>query len=1097
MSITPAIVSEIDQLVNQGYFKKAKERLSPKLKTESKNAWVHFTMGTIHLLEGDLSVAEHYLKKALEIDPYYISAYSNLGVVYARKQAPAEEIIQTFNKILEINPSHYATLLNLGKYYIQIARAADVHTTFKKLRDLTPETPEQRGHYLSCIFALRYHEEIIENIGRLRECNYDAAFFDVGIFPLFSAMRQYCFWEDSKKLLPTILHKLEYENKNLVLSPYMEVNMVALAMPELPNDTLLRLHKLAAAVAKREMKGAPYTEYPQLYQPAKKWKIGIFSPDFRKHIVDAYLQNIIRSFNRHDFEIICYSNTKCTDHVTAQYASIVDDFVDVNYLTDRELAERIYNDGIHILIHATVYSVGSRTEFIFYNPAPLQIMYLGYPFTSGIESIDFFISDHYLNGPENAQYFVEKQLCMPESFIRVDDTQDQVITKILPVEKNGYISFGSLIQPYKINEAVIACWANIMREVSDSKMILNNPGYQAVASIDNICAEFKKYGIERERLQFIWVAHPEGSHFRYYNTIDIALDAFPMTGGATTMDALWMGVPVVTLVGNVFHERISYSMIKNVGLPLDDCIAFSHEEYIQKATDLAHHPEKIAYYRQAIPACLKTSVLRDEVKYTRQFEQLLLEGWDQKFSHRPVQSAIVSTQAYPLPKGSVLVTENNLNDVFNYVFQEQGAWYEAEWKFLQQLVAALVKDEKRSLTIWDIGAGVGHYALALAENGRYVEDSSDTPPTSNGVWVATQQRVEADLIRASIESTQASTQTSTISNHLAIHIVYQGEYKLRLDELYSATLVSGIDIVRIGNGFAISKLFKEGEAFFNDHHPVIMFELTRTPEGKPDLSFAEDLRRRGYQLFKLFPGIPTLAPYLGASELDEFTSNLFACKPASIKKLQVIGYIITSIPEDIALPSKELSLWQHYVESLPYLTSFLPVWEKNEVKPSHWEAYQAVLDLYAQARVLGQAAEIKVASLQGALNISLQLAQHELRLSRAVTLVRILVDLGKRADAVNLLTHLCTKLDASAPIIIDEPFVAISDSLAPCSTLEQLGRLVFADLLYQREKLRMFSSYFTGAEILNVLQAIESAGLGNAYLRKRQELIRERFALNQ
>jgi len=1068
MGITPKLISEVDSFINQGNIQKAKERLKPHLKSAVNNDWVQFIMGTICLLENDLDAAENYLKKAIDINGKLINAYSNLGVVYERKKAPLDKVIGVFNRILEIEPLNFGALLNLGKCYINAGCSDEVHQVFNKMKSLEPKTVDQKGHYLSCVFTLRYHDILLGNIKELKSNGYDIEPYGVGAFPLFSAMRMYCLWESSREILGAVLNKLENNWKQIQLQPYAEVNLMLLAMPEVSHQQLLNLHKLAGKVAEKEKKRSAYTSYPKAMAPSRRWRIGILSPDFRKHIMDLYLRGIVTEHNRRFFEIICYSSTKYPDVITDIYKADADRFVDIKGLNDREVAEIMHEDGLHILLYATLYTVGGKTELIFYKPAPVQILYLGYPFTSGISEMDYFISDQYLDGPENAAYFVEKQLHLPEAYTAAGDYQDQVIADFPPYKENGYISFGSLIQPYKIHEKVIQVWAHILSAVPGSKMILNNPSYVLEEVVKNISEEFAKNGIDGDRLVFIHATHPSGSHLQYYNDIDMTLDAFPMTGGATTQDTLWMGVPVITLVGLVYHERGSYSMLKNAGLPLDDLIAFTLEEYIQKAIALAENKERIEYLRHAIPESLKGSILRDPLRLTRHLEAAFIEAWDRKFTSRPVNMAITeSVNVYRLQEGSLLVTENCLEDVFNYVFQEQGQWYESEWLFLKKIV-------QPNMRVLDLGAGIGHYAIPLA---RCVGQGGK-------IWATTHCPYEAELIQASLDRNEG----------ISLNLILKGDYKVRLDPLCVRNEVIEVDVMRIHSQYAKERLFKEGEQFFKDNNALIMFGIAKNSAGFFDLMFADALKERGYQLYRLVPGLEVLVPFIDISDLDHFTSNLFACKPERSKKLSGIGYLVELIPAKIHVPEVECVEWKAYLNGLPYTASHIQTWSETTIRPLNWEAYEAALNLYARTKDERFTLADRVASLYGALNVLLQVIQQELRFSRVVTLIRVLIDLGKREEAVNLLTQVCGTVDVSGVIVVDEPFIAVSDDVPVCSDLQQLGRAVFANLLLKREELRAFSTYFTGTESLTVLQAIEGVGLGHDVLRHRERLIRQRFA---
>jgi predicted O-linked N-acetylglucosamine transferase (SPINDLY family) len=1076
MTSSPAFIKEIDGLINKGDVLGAKNKLLPLVKSGNKDAWAHFAMGTVLLLEDDLDNAEYYLNQSINLDPKMVYAYTNLAVVYDRKKEPVEKIESLLQAVLQHDAKHYEALLNLTKLYIQQGSSVQAYSCFNRLSSLVPKNSNDCGQYLSCAFLLRSHHPLIEYIEKLQEGRISIASLGVGLFPLFASMRMYCFWSAAKNAMDVVLNSLESPWSTLDLVPFMEVNMMVLAMPEMNSAQLSQLHRLAAKVAKREVRGGAYTEYPLAMQTSRRWRIGIFSPDYRKHIMDFYLRGIITEHNRRFFEIICYSNTKVSDNVTEDYRLQADRFVEVLALSDVELAQRIHSDGIHIMVYATMYTVGGRSEVVFYKPAPVQMMYLGYPFTTGIEEMDYFILDHYLDTPENKECFTEKIICLPESYAAVGGYEHQDNIDILPCQKNEYITLGTLIQPYKMNEDVIAVWSQIMHRLAGSKFIFNHPAYETQAIIENISQEFLKHGIERDRLLFIWDKHPSGSHLYYYHQIDLSLDTFPTTGGATSYDALWMGVPVVTQVGKLYHQRVTYSMLKNVGIPLDDLIAFSEEEYVQKAISLAKDVRRLAMLRQAIPRALKGSTLSDPLRLTRHMEEIFLEAWDSKYATRPVEMDVLkSTAVHRLSQENqaiFMVTERSLDDIYHYVLEEQNAWYEMEWHFLQ----CIIQPGARYL---DIGAEIGHYAIPLAhavgEKGR--------------VWAVVHCPHEAALIEAS----------KAYQPTIPLDIIGQGDRQLRLDAVRQEKDIQHVDVVRIQARYAHDQLWRDGKAFFEEENPLIMIELTQTSEGLYDWRFISHFEAKGYKFFRVLPGLQLLVPFTNQAECDAFSRSIFACKEERIKQLLVQGVLIEAIPAAVQVPEESCEDWRDWMERSEYGAQYISEWSASAHRYVHRAAYEAALNLYVQAYYGHQPLDQRVAGLLAAMTILIRLTQEEFRLPRAVTLIRILMDIGKREEAVELLTAIAGALDASVPIVMDEPFISLSVKLPEVgqengwATQASLGRAVFADMLFQREQLRSFSSWFTGAESLEVLQAIEAAGLGNAALQRREQLIRERF----
>lgn len=1091
------LVELVTELVKSGKLDDAKKRLKKKLKATPDDAWAHFALGSALLIGNDLIPAEKHLKSATRINPNYVDAYNHLGVLYARAGAPFDTVLNQFNQALELDPNHFDTLLNLGQFRLRnnqvelaeevLAKALQIQPDnadainnmgvvkvkqnrrsealplYRRALELSPHDHIRRSNYLSCLRTLKKHDELIDELIKV------SARTDIGMeaFPAFSAMRLYAMWGESKKMLDLVLHQIDHDSNALQNFSFLEINMVALAMPEIDNALLFRLHKLAGQIAVQGRQGKPFDYHPNAMKPAKRWRIGYLSPDFRAHVVSTFLRGMINERNKNHFEIYCYSNTKYPDHITEEYRAAADFFIDVTGLSDRELANRIHADGIHFLVDLTGYTQDARTDVMCYRPAPVQMMYMGYPYTSGIPQVDYFVSDAYLDGPDNAQYFTEKHIHLPEVFTAFGELHEQVIADQPPCRKHGFITFGSLNSTYKLNEQVIELWSRVLSMVSNSRMVINHPYCEPEAVRKNISREFERNGIGQERIEFIWQKHPDGNHLRYYNDIDIALDTFPLTGGTTTIDAIWMGVPVITLVGALYHQRLSYTILKNAGIDLDDLIAFDKDEFVTKAVALANNPDRIAHYRHAIPAGLRGAVLCDPVRLTRHIEKVYLEAWDKKYPQRPVNMEITddAVEWHRIQEQFSIATPRDLNDFANYVLQEQSGWYEPEWYFVQTLA-------KPGMRILDIGAEYGQYAIPMAQKAG----------NSSKLWAVARLPHEAELLAKSLARNDLQQ----------AEILIGGDRKLRLDVEMVGHALYNLDFVHIQVDFAKKKLFEEGAEFFTQNSPLAMFSINKVDE-KYNLDLVGEFEKLGYRIFRLIPGLNCLVPFNGETDLDVFALNLFAAKQDCADRLRQQGLLIEQTQGVAELPGIHVTEWQAYLKGKPYASNSLADWVGLANKPADWEVYWVALNLFALAQNPSAGAGYRYACLQSALGILSMLAQSQPRLPRLVTLMRVLVDLGKREQAVHLLNQVCTAIDPAADIILDEPFLPISEDIAGSARIEGLGRKVFANMLQQREKLRAFSGYFTGREALPALEEMQKLGLGNEEMSRRAALIHARY----
>lgn len=357
--------------------------------------------------------------------------------------------------------------------------------------------------------------------------------------------------------------------------------------------------------------------------PGGKIKVGFLSSDLREHAVAKHAVPLFRNFDGERFEIHCYSPWDVKgDAVQQEIKSLVDSYTAFENATSREIAERIRADGIDILIELNGHTQGGRLDALAYRPAPVQIGWLGYPFTSGLSATDYYIVDEDTR-PVRDEYLLETPLVLPDSWVSFDEYPAEPIAETLPVERNGHITFGTLNNPYKFTPWMIEAWARIMVEVPDSRFLFVRTQADSLVFCSSIIKEFGKHGIDHDRLIFYNNQTRDVQHLACYNEIDITLDTSPVTGGTTTCDAMWMGVPVITLVGDGPHQRLSYSLLKSANL--EELCAHDLDKYVEIAVALANDRESLSFLRQNLRSVLRNSILYDGKRFAENFCDTLFE----------------------------------------------------------------------------------------------------------------------------------------------------------------------------------------------------------------------------------------------------------------------------------------------------------------------------------------------------------------------------------------------------------------------------------------------------------------------------------------
>jgi protein O-GlcNAc transferase len=362
-------------------------------------------------------------------------------------------------------------------------------------------------------------------------------------------------------------------------------------------------------------------------EPERKLRIGYVSGDFRYHAAVNPIYPLLRFNNREQFEIYAYSQSprETLDEISEAIAQSVYKWVDIEHLSDRDLARRIRQDKIDILVDCSGCTQGSRLWAFALKPAPIQISSFGFIFTTGMQAIDYQFSDTISTPPARESLFTERMIHLTSQihWRPLTPELDALPCKtLLPFERNGYITFGSGNATSKHNPEVIALWAAILRAVPSSKLHLKHFLFGDQFVQLHFRNSFARHGIDTERILFFGATKPV-PHFQFYNEVDIALDPFPYTGGMTTCETLYMGVPLIALDGDGI--RTSQSLLAVAGAP--ELIVATPDEYGRKAVALAGQPQVLKHYRQTLRDKLLASPIADTSAFVWEVEQAYRHIW--------------------------------------------------------------------------------------------------------------------------------------------------------------------------------------------------------------------------------------------------------------------------------------------------------------------------------------------------------------------------------------------------------------------------------------------------------------------------------------
>jgi predicted O-linked N-acetylglucosamine transferase (SPINDLY family) len=349
-------------------------------------------------------------------------------------------------------------------------------------------------------------------------------------------------------------------------------------------------------------------------------RIGYFSPDFRDHPVASFIEPLLANHNQEQFKIFCYSNTPAPDSITERLRSYVPNWRDASKMSDDEFVRLIRGDELDILIDLAGHTRGGRMELFGRRLAPVQVSYLGYPFTTGLTEMDVRLTDSIADPPEESESGYSEQLVRLPNCFCCFAPPDAPPVSALPAMRNGLITFGTMQASVKVNDRVIELWSKVLAEVPASRLLMVRNTLTA-ATQRRLAEAFNKHGIDPERISFDNQFVPLGGHLANYHKIDISLDTFPFSGHTTACQSMWMGVPMVTLGGSSHRGRLVVSVLTHAGHP--EWIARSPEEFVNIATKLATNLPALAAYRDNLRAELAASPLCDGKRFTREFEGML------------------------------------------------------------------------------------------------------------------------------------------------------------------------------------------------------------------------------------------------------------------------------------------------------------------------------------------------------------------------------------------------------------------------------------------------------------------------------------------
>jgi len=567
--------------------------------------------------QGQLDEASAAYRRALELRPDYTEAHINLGVALA-EQGKIVQAIAMYRRALELKPGYAEVYTNLGNALRQQGQLSEALVAYRHALQLKPDLPETYNNLGVALAEQGQLDEAVDTYHRVLgfKPGYPETHINLG-----NALRDQGRLDEAVAAYRRAL-QLQPEHapvhSNLVYTlhfhPGQDGRIIA--------GEHQRWNQQFAEPLKRFIQ-----PHANDRRPGRRLRIGYVSPDFREHVVGMYLMPLFHCHDSGQFEILCYSGVVKPDHLTEEFRQRAHRWRSTLGVGDEALAEMIRQDGVDILVDLTLHMAGNRLPVFARRPAPVQVSFAGYPGSAGLETIRYRISDGYLEGDlqSNIEHQTSNiaagQVCLIDSYWCYDPCGVEVKVNGLPAQESGRVTFGCLNNFCKINEPVLRLWASVLGRVKDSRLVLlSRVGSHRQQTLEVLVRE----GVQEHRVEFVDLL-PRQAYLESYHRVDIALDPFPYNGHGTSLDALWMGVPVVSLAGGHPVARAGFSQLSNIGLP--ELVAFSEEEYVRVAVQLAHDIPRLAELRATLRSRMEASPVMDAPRFAGNIESAYRTMW--------------------------------------------------------------------------------------------------------------------------------------------------------------------------------------------------------------------------------------------------------------------------------------------------------------------------------------------------------------------------------------------------------------------------------------------------------------------------------------
>jgi protein O-GlcNAc transferase len=618
------------------------------LTLRSDLAEAHAGLGSalVALHEYDDAIAS--CRRAIALKPRLSGAHLSLGAALFNKGGDLQQAEIAIRRAITLEPGSAIARFNLGNVLMRRRQYESAVASFRHALQIAPGHIEARSNLCLSLAVLGRREESIAGLSAAIESHPNVALFRINLGNVLSdggrlteAADQY---ERAQELAPGSLFvlnnlgacRLAQARPDDAAKYFRAALDVGADLLHAGSNLLFGLNYVTRMSAEeifaahrdwgRKFEAeCPRQVHANAPEPERPLRVGYVSPDFRTHSCAYFIEPLFAAHDQRAVEIYCYSDVAAADETTERLRGWAGTWRDVVGLADDALTKLILEDRIDILVDLAGHTRGSRLRVFAGKAAPIQVSWLGYPNTTGLAAIDYRLTDGIADPPGSEHLAVERLHRLPQGFLcyRPPVPAPDVVPP--PSERAGHVMFGSFNALPKISDETIASWSSIVGRVPGSRLFVKAKALADAATAAELRRKLSAAGVPLERVEITgWHDDPQ-HHLAQYGAIDIALDTAPYNGTTTTLEALWMGVPVVTRRGDRHAARVSASILEHAGL--HELVAETPAHYVDRAVALAGDASRLAALRASMRARLAASPLRDEAGFARAVEAAYRTIW--------------------------------------------------------------------------------------------------------------------------------------------------------------------------------------------------------------------------------------------------------------------------------------------------------------------------------------------------------------------------------------------------------------------------------------------------------------------------------------